>query len=58
MSEDEEISLQLRAELAEQAAQRLADALQDIYNIVGEIPEVRSGYQAVEREVGQWHRSL
>ena len=58
MSEDEEISLQLRAELAEQAAQRLADALQDIYNIVGEIPEVRAGYQAVEREVGQWHRSL
>lgn len=36
------------------AAARMANALKDIFNDIGELPEVRARYEAVERDVSYY----
>lgn len=54
MSGDAAFQLAMRLDDVISAANAMAQAWRDLFNDVGNIPEVRKAFESVERHVSEW----
>lgn len=54
---DEKLYLSLQLQHAERSAKMLAWTIQDLFNDIGEVEEVRKAYEAVYSTVSEWSGS-